>query len=323
MPQVHGPDPDSAAKQSLLLGPLLMSASALTQAILASIIKWASHGFSTEFLLAIRFWMSLLFFLVTQPRAFKRDLADCLRPSLLSVQGLCYAAGVFLLYLSVRYVHLVVAVLLINTSPIFAHVFSWLIYRKRESLVVWLGLFIGMAGVIVVVKPGAEGFQPAALLGLAAGVLLGLQMAISAELLKRESKHRIAMSAQVYGVIVASIAALIVGVEPTDWQKVLFPYPDWGKPWLEYPGLILALLVMGLFSALTPLFTTHAYKFGSVGQVTPFRFTGIIFAGFIGWLIWGTVPALTTLLGFVLIVAGGVCAVLGGRTRHPHETSHT
>ena len=312
------PGAASPAGKNLILGPLLMCASALSSALLASLIKWASHGFSTEFILAMRYCAGLLMVLALQPKGFLDHLAACLRPSLLMLQAVCYVVASFFICLSFRYVPLVDAILLFNSAPFFAPLFSWLIFKKAERPLVWLGIAIGMAGVALVLKPGAEGFQAAGLLALAAGALLGLQLAINARLIQRESKRRIAMSTQFYGVVLTSIATLFVGVGPADWQQMLFPSPEWARPWLEFPSLVLAVLAAGGLNLLIPILSASSYQFGSVGQVTPFLYTSIVFTGFIGWLVWGTVPTLLTLGGFVLIVSRGICALLGGR--QPHET---
>ncbi len=312
--------PDPARQRSLVYGPLLMSASALTVTLSASIIKWASHAFSTEFILLLRFSMSTLLLLAIHPRSFPADLRACLRPSLLALQAVCLVSGMFSFYMSLRYISLVDGLLLVNTSPIFAPLFSWLIFKKTERPGVWAGIAIGMAGVAVVLRPGTEAFQPAALLALAGGALVGLQLTINSELIKREGHKRISLSVQFYAMVLTGIATLIVGTGPPDWQKLLFTNPEWSKPWLEFPLLALAAVALGLFSALTQMLAASSYKFGGVGQVTPFKFMGVIYAGVIGWLVWGTEPSLMTLCGFLLVLAGGVLALLGGRARHHHET---
>ena len=316
----HGPDAVSSPRKSLLLGPLLMMASALSMALMSSLNKWASHGFSTEFILAVRYWVSLLMVLALQPKNFLDHLVAVLRPSLLMVQAVCFVAATFFFYLSLRYLSLVDTILLANSAPFFAPLFSWLIFKKPERPLVWLGIALGMTGVALVLKPGTDSFQVAGFLALTAGALLGLQFAINAKLIERENKQRIVLAVQFYGMVLTSIATLIVGVGVADWQQMLFTSPEWAKPWLEVPSLAVAALAAGGLSMLIPMLSASSYKFGSVGQVSPFMYTSIIFAGLIGWLIWGTVPSLMTLGGFVLILAGGFCALLGGRKHCAHDT---
>ena len=316
------PEAVATRKKNLILGPLLMCSSALSLALVATLIKWASHGFSTEFILTMRYGVSLLILLALHPKDFLNHLAAVLRPSLLALQAVCYVSATFFFYLAIRYVPLVDAFLLLNTSTFFASIFSWLLFKKQERALVWLGIAIGLAGVAVVLKPGAEGFQAAGLLALAAGALIGMQFSIAAKLVESESKHRIALAVQFYGVVMAGIATLFIGVDVADWQQMLFSNPEWARPWLEVPTLAAAALAAGGLSMIISLLSAGAYKFGSVGQITPFVYTSIIFSGFIGWLIWGTVPTLLTLGGFVLIVAGGICALLGGRDPQLRETCH-
>lgn len=316
------PEAAAARMKGLILGPLLMCGSALSITLVAGLIKWASHGFSTEFILAIRYGVSLLIVLAMRPKVFLENLRACLRPSLLMLQGVCYVLGTFCFYLSVRYVPLVDAILLFNSSTLFAPLFSLLIFQKPERPLVWLGIAAGMAGVALVLKPGADSFQLAGLLALAAGALIGMQLSIASKLIEQEGKQRIALAVQFHGVVLTGIATLFVGVGVADWQQMLFPRPEWGGAWLELPTLAIAALTAGGLSMAISTFAASAYKFGGVGQVTPFLYASIVFSGLIGWLVWGTVPSLMTLWGFVLIVCGGMCALLGGQDPRPKYICH-
>jgi drug/metabolite transporter (DMT)-like permease len=300
-------------RKGLILGPLLMCGSALSITLVAGLIKWASHGFSTEFILAMRYGVSLLIVLAMQPKVFRENLAACLRPSLLMLQGVFYVLGTFCFYLSVRYVPLVDAILLFNSSTLFAPLFSLLFFKKKERPLVWLGIAAGMAGVALVLKPGTAGFQAAGFLALAAGALIGLQLSLASKLVEQEGNQRITLAVQFYGVVLAGVATFVSGIGVADWQQMLFPRPEWAGAWLEFPTLTAAAMAAGGLSMAISMFAASAYKFGGVGQVTPFMYTSIIFSGLIGWAIWGTVPSLMTLWGLVLIVAGGICALFGGQ----------
>lgn len=308
------------AGKQLIAGAMLMTCSALALATSASIIKWASHGFSTEVILAARFGVGLLILATLGRATFWPDLKACLRPTPLALQGLCYALAMFAFYLSIRYVSLVNAILLINTSPIWASIFSWLLFGKAERPLVWVGSALGMAGVAVVLLPGAGGFATMGLLALAAGALVGMQLAINSQLVGSQSTERIALAVQTHGMLIASLALLLMGAGPHDWQRMLFASPPWAEAWLDYPALVMAALVLGGLSVSNPMLTASSYRHGSVGQLSPFKFTAIIFAGLIDWLVWGEAPALLSIGGFLLIAAGGLCSLLGGRPpRHdPH-----
>jgi drug/metabolite transporter (DMT)-like permease len=64
----------------------------------------------------------------------------------------------------------------------------------------------------------------------------------------------------------------------------------------------------------------HALRLGDASLVVPFRYTGIIWAIALGWLIWGHLPDGWALLGSAVIAASGMMAIEGrlprlGRTR--------
>ena len=103
-----------------------------------------------------------------------------------------------------------------------------------------------MVGVVMVLRPGGAGFKIQGLFALASGMLVGLQLAINSHLVQREGKNRISLAVQFYGMLLASIAALFVGVGSPDWQRSLFSNPQWATPWLDYPTVVLAFCAMGV-----------------------------------------------------------------------------
>jgi drug/metabolite transporter (DMT)-like permease len=69
------------------------------------------------------------------------------------------------------------AVLLSNASPLFIPLVVYVWFRKRVQPLVWLSLFIGLLGILLIIKPGPEMFQdPASLIALGAGVFSALAL---------------------------------------------------------------------------------------------------------------------------------------------------
>ncbi len=51
---------------------------------------------------------------------------------------------------------------------------------------------------------------------------------------------------------------------------------------------------------------TKALKIADASVVAPFTYTSIVWAGILGWLIWGDVPGRNTAIGIVIIVCSGL-----------------
>jgi drug/metabolite transporter (DMT)-like permease len=78
---------------------------------------------------------------------------------------------------------------------------------------------------------------------------------------------------------------------------------DWVVPDLSTLGLLFGagvLITVGYYAAII------AMRHGDVAVVAPFRYTVIVFAIIVGYLVWGDVPDLLTLLGTAIIIATGI-----------------
>ena len=291
------------------VGGFYSALAGIVAAAMAAIIKWGSHAFSTEFLLAVRWGAGFLAFLMV-------CLAKChIQPYKTShfwrlfLLAATWVGAVFCCYFSVRFIPLTDAGLLLYTSPLFAPLLNWLFYRKTESRSVWLGLALGFIGVVIVLRPGSDIINVHALIGLMAGFLLAVRLVINSTIAGKESKDVITFYSLGLGFLFCLGILTIAGFHVANWERHLFPPRDWLQPWIIFPSVLLALVALGVLSLLQPWFTTAAYEYASVGQTSPFRYFGVIFAGMVDWLCWGHVPDMSSLLGFLFISVGVVWVI--------------
>lgn len=292
------------------LGGLYSALAGIVVAGMAAIIKWGSHAFSTEFLMVIRFGMGLLAFgaLILMERQ--------VLPYRTTHWGLCslmtaaWVGALFCLYFAVRFIPLTDAVLLLYTAPLFAPLLNWLILKKPESSSVWLGIGLGFVGVIIVLRPGADILQVHALIGLMAGLLIAVRLVINSSIVGKEPREVITFYSLGVGWLICVAVLAVTGFHVANWERHLFPPRDWLHPWIVFPSVLLAVLILGIFSMLQPWFTTEAYEHASVGEVGPFRYIAVIFAALLDWLCWGVMPDLSSLLGFLFITTGGVWVII-------------
>jgi drug/metabolite transporter (DMT)-like permease len=71
-----------------------------------------------------------------------------------------------------------------------------------------------------------------------------------------------------------------------------------------------------LFLAAAYFLLIQAMRAGDMSVVAPFRYSGLIFALLIGYVVWGEVPNLLTWLGIVLLVGAGLAILHSERRRH-------
>ena len=61
-----------------------------------------------------------------------------------------------------------------------------------------------------------------------------------------------------------------------------------------------------MFGGVANLWLSQSYKFSEVSLVTPLKYLGLVFAIFFGYLIWGEVPSLKSVIGGLLVILSSI-----------------
>ncbi len=151
-----------------------------------------------------------------------------------------------------------------------------------------MAVLIGFCGVLLIVRPGTEGFNVYSLMALAAVVCVTVRDIATRRL-----------SAAVPSVTVAFCAA--IGVMAFSAFASLAE--TWATP---SPAGIWQLAGATVFVVGGYLLAVLAMRSGDVGFVSPFRYTGLVWALVLGLVVFGDWPEALTLLGAAIIVATGL-----------------
>jgi drug/metabolite transporter (DMT)-like permease len=156
----------------------------------------------------------------------------------------------------------------------------------------WLAIAIGFVGVMVIVQPGYEGFTVFSLLAL-----LCVVFAAARDLLTRS------IPGDVPTLLVSSVTTVLV----TTLGGVLTLFSgDWTPVTPRVAGLLggaAVLLVIGYH------FIIMAMRQGDISFVAPFRYTALVWALALGYLVFGEVPGVAMIVGASLIVLSGLYAL--------------
>jgi len=291
-----------------------MTLGMLVTALMGAVVKWASAGFSTELLTSLRFFFGFVITVVIYAVGRRVSLkSDSLKIQILI--GLSWALAVGIYYVSIRFITLMDATLLLNTAAIFAPIFARVIDGKREPKLVWLGIVIGFLGVAVVLRPGPRMFEnPLSLIGILAGFFAGLRVFLLSKV-KAEPPQRTAMYSLFVGSVFCLLILAAVGfpIQVPRWEVMLFTPRETLVPFLVDSSLIVAVIILGGFSILANLFMAKGLGLATVGQISPFRYTAVAFAGVLDWSIWGVEPTWPSYVGFLLVLVGVMVIIRGSR----------
>lgn len=167
---------------------------------------------------------------------------------------------------------------------------------ERVSARQWLLIGAGFAGVLLVAQPGLEGFNVYAWLCVFATVLNAVRDLIVRRIAAGVSSAGITLSTAVAATALAGLMTLPEG-------------------WTPMTGAQLGLLAAAaMFLATGYAFTVAATRAGDLSVVAPFRYTALVLAVLLGWLVWGDVPNVLAWIGIALVVGTGVALLrLRGR----------
>lgn len=214
-----------------------------------------------------------------------------LRPAMI-LRSFSEIVGRLFFMLAIALTPLSTASAILQATPLVVMVGAVLVFGERIGPRRWLAVAVGFSGVLLILRPGTEGFGPLSLLAV-----IGMLGFSGRDLATRAAPP--VLSFRQLGVlgftmlIVAGLIALPFGPGPIR--------PD-GVTWFGLAAASVAGIV-----AYTSL--TIAMRTGEVGAVTPFRYTRLVFAIIAGVMVFGERPDLLTVIGSTLIILAGITAL--------------
>ncbi|MHC0053944.1 DMT family transporter [Actibacterium sp. D379-3] len=177
----------------------------------------------------------------------------------------------------------------IQATPLAVTLGAAVFFRAEVGWRRWSAIAVGLIGVLMIIRPGLDGFQPASL--LAVGAVIGLATRDLAVRAIPRSVSSLQLSAYGFAALVPA-GIVLLGFGPS-------PQP------IDLSGatLLAGALMMGVAGYYA---VVEATRVGDVAAVTPFRYARLLFALIIGVAIFGERPDHWTLLGAAIIIGSGL-----------------
>lgn len=153
-----------------------------------------------------------------------------------------------------------------------------------------LAIGVGFIGVTIIIRPGMDGFSVYSLYGVAAVIGVTFRDLASRKLSKTIPSSRVALSAALGVTVMAGIGSLVMREQ---WAILSL------REWLLIGGASLCLMV-GYTAAVGSM------RLGEIGFVAPFRYTSLLVALFLGYVLLDEWPDGWTLFGAGIVVATGL-----------------
>jgi drug/metabolite transporter (DMT)-like permease len=274
--------------RAILLMILAMALLALSDMF----IKLSSRSLSPGH---VMFYLSaggtLCFVLIAKWQRAKLISRDVLHPWVLARSGLEIIGGLGLV-LSIALIPLSLFAAIMQMAPLVVTLGAALFLKEPVGPRRWIAIFAGMVGMLLVIRPGAEGFEPGALFAVMGVCGLGLRDLIT----RLAPSHIPSISLATWG-FSATIPIGLALMLLTDGSADLTLTSAW--------HMAAAILV----TALGYYAVTQAMRMAPAAIVSPFRYTRLIFTMGLGILVFGERPDSLTLLGAGIILSAGLYAL--------------
>lgn len=187
---------------------------------------------------------------------------------------------------------------ILQATPLVVVAAAALMFGESVGWRRWSAVLVGFVGVMIILRPGLQGFSALSLLAVAGMIgFAGRDLAtrVAPKVLSNRQLGIIGFAMlSVAGTIILSVTGGAVVPEPRGALVLLCA----------------AVFGIGGYHALT-----SAMRTGEVSFVTPFRYSRLIFAMILAVVVFNERPDTATLLGAGLIAASGIYTILRGNRR--------
>ena len=280
---------------SVAQGLVAMWVAVASFSIADAIAKWhGEEGFAAVQIVFFRYFFGLI------PVAMALYVAGLHqvrtnRPVAHVFRGVLMSAALALFFWGLKYVPLAEAIAVAFTAPLFITALSVPVLGERVGPARWLAVIVGFAGMLVIVRPGAEAFKPEMLILVAGTAVFALGITYTRRLARTETVTTMFTW--------TTIVALAV-FAPLAWWTWKLPEAD------HLAGFV----VIGLIGGLAHYLVIVAYRNAPAAVVAPQEYMALVWGAIIGWIIWSEVPSAWTWLGAAIVAgAGGFIALRESR----------
>ncbi len=283
--------------QSVFRGALYLAAAACCYAITGVLVRLVSGQLDNN---ALVFWRNLvgllfllpwLFQVLVQHKGFSALHTNMMRWHLArTAVGL---TAMYLYFYSLAHFALADAMLFVYSAPVIVPLLAHWFLGEPITTKIYAVVLLGLAGVILVLKPGGEHFYWMAPVGLSCTLFTAFAFVFVRKLSVSEPPMRVVFYFTLFSAIVSLLPFLF--------------HPQWpdARGWLLLAGI-------GGVNTLAQWFLSLAYGSAPAARIAPVSYLTVLLAALLGWLLWDEVPDHYAIGGAVLIFASALLVMKQG-----------
>jgi drug/metabolite transporter (DMT)-like permease len=182
-------------------------------------------------------------------------------------------------------------------APLFVTALSIFFLRESVGVRRWLATAVGLIGVLIILRPGSSAFHPAAFFPLVSALAWACTLIMTRMMSGRDPAITTMTYSSIAGVCILSALVPFVWVAPS-WHDIMFG------------------ILIGIASTAGQWIVVLAFRYADASVLAPFSYTQLLWVSVLGFVIFGEIPDIWTVVGAVFIVASGLYTAHRERVRH-------
>ncbi len=212
------------------------------------------------------------------------------------LRGLCVTGSSVLFVFGIREMTMAQATTISFLSPLLITILSIPLLGEVVGIRRWSAVLAGMIGMLIVVRPGSAGFQPAAFFGVASSCCWALALIITRKIAITDPPRTTIFWSSMVG---AAVLTLLL-----PWHAV---WPTWQQ--------FALCLILGVLSSAGQWMVVLAHRLAPASLLAPFSYTQLPWVTIGGYLVFANLPDRWTLIGASIIVVSGLYTAHRERVR--------
>jgi len=192
---------------------------------------------------------------------------------------------------------------ILQSMPLAVTLGAALFLGERVGWRRYTAIFVGFLGVMIIVRPGMEGFNAYALWAVVAVVFVTIRDLSTRSLSRGVPSMHVTLTTAVGVTVLSGLCLLLFG----EWKPVQDTH-------FLFLGGAACLVIVGY------LFGIMAMRHGEIGFVAPFRYTILVWAILLGFLVFGDIPDTWTIVGSSIVIGMGIYTFYRERVRAAGKT---
>lgn len=280
-------EPKHEARRQPLAGIALMIGAFACFAVLDAIAKALMPHIGTAIVVFGRYAFGLLFVAVWFWQQGGLPLLRTSHPSLQIARGLLLVLSTASNFAALNYLQLAQTSAISFSNPLWVCALSPLLLGERIGPRRWVAVIVGFLGVLLIIRPGSASFHWAMTLSIAGAFFTALYQIATRKVGANDRVVTSLFYVSLVGAIAAAPVAPFTKAMPDLWEWAVLAF-------------------MGLCGSFGHYMLTHAHRVTPAPILAPFVYTQILWMVLFGYLAFGDIPDLYTIVGGAVVIAMGL-----------------